>query len=197
MKLLLAALLGIAVFAPATARPAFADTPSPVASPTATPSVLDQTIDVDGVPISIRDLATLIAGLTLVYTPAGPHPSSTLVTKPQSEMPAYDPDWHYVSYTMLNGQPVLTIWTSARLGGKAPFSLIESTGIFGLLDAGFGSAALQTLYVKEKAADAALGPDAANPILNRRKISDQLALMVDNLIRMMHDAKHQRASLGA
>ncbi len=142
-------------------QPAFADTPSPAASPSATPSALDQTIDVDGAPISIRDLVTLIAGVALVYTSAGAHPSSTLVTKAQSEMPTYDPDWHYVSYTMLNGQPLITIWTSERLNGKAPRSLIESTAIFGLLDAGYGGTALQTLYAKEKSADAGKYPTSS------------------------------------
>ena len=142
-------------------------------------------MDLDGTSVTIRDFVTLMAGMTLAFTPAGPHPSSDFITKPQSEMPAYDPDWHYVSSETKNGQPVMTIWVSQRLNGKAPRDLMESTVILGLLDAGYGGAVWQKVYAKSLALDQAQGPNAANPIKNRRDLSDRLAGMIDILMDAM------------
>jgi len=167
-----------------------ADTPAPTAtpSPSGTPNALDTALDVDGMPFTVRDLIHLMSYAVLVYTPAGAHPSSVLVTKAQSDMPAYDPDIHYVSYAMQNGQAVLTIWQTerfARAGGSTSIQPMMSTAILGVLDAGLAPPSLQALYKKEQDADVALGPTAPNPILHRRQMSDQLATMIINLMEML------------
>lgn len=177
----------------ASAALARASTPSPApsasASPaaSASPDVLDEQItDLNGTPLTLRDLSMLLTGLVMVYTPPkAPHPSSILVTKPQSEMPAYDPDWHYVSSTMKDGYPVITIWVSDRLGGKAPFSLMETTALLGLLDSGFGGADWQKIYAYSLARDKAQGPNAADPYKNRREMSARAAALLNALMETL------------
>jgi len=93
---------------------------------------MDQPLDViDGLTSTPKDLTGLFAGVVTTFTPAkAKHPSSVLITKAQSEMPAYDPDWHYVSSaTNAFGDPEITIWTSEKLGGKAPMDPMMHSAI--------------------------------------------------------------------
>ena len=185
---LIAALL-CCISAPALGAQNASPAPSMQASPTASPSAgpLDESLDLDGTAITVRDVVTMFAGVMTAFTPAkAAHPSTVFVTKSQREMPAYDPDWHYAgSATNAFGQPELTIWRSARLGDRAPRDLMESTAAIGLLDAGYGGPRLQAAYAKAKAADAALGPDASNPWKYRRALGDHLALMIDALMDIL------------
>jgi len=81
---------------------------SPLPSASAA-SVLDQTLSVNGVPVPLRDFGTLIAGMLFVYLPRKDAPAkAVIVPKKQSEMPAFDPDFHYVGSDGAPGQPQLT-----------------------------------------------------------------------------------------
>ena len=100
MKRALFFMLAVFVLAPSTVvaggHLAAAQAPPASPSPSASPDVLDHTLDVDGVRVSLRAFATLIATMLSVYVPMkGAHPTSVIVTKKQSEMPAFDPDFHY------------------------------------------------------------------------------------------------------
>lgn len=149
--------------------------------------MLDQQVtDLNGTSLTLRDLTKLLTGLVMVYTPRKvPHPSSILVTKPQNEMPAYDPDWHYASSAMKDGYPVITIWVSDRLHGKAPFSLMETTALLGLLDSGYGGADWQKIYAYSLAQDKAQGPNATDPYKNRRELSAHAAVLLNALMETL------------
>ena len=106
--------------------------------PSASPDVLDHTLDVDGVRIPLRTFAVLIATMLSVYVPMkGAHPTSVIVTKKQSEMSAFNPDFHYAGTDGAPDSPKLTMWISDRLGGKAPRETMESAAILGVLDSGW------------------------------------------------------------
>lgn len=195
IRVVAAAVVGTLLVMP-TGRAFANDSPSPSASATptasATPNALDTTLTVDGMPFTVRDLIKLLSYAVLVYTPPGSHPSANLVTKAQSEMPSYDPDVHYVSNATQNGQVVLTVWQSdrfAKSGNQASIQPMLSAAVFGLLDAGLGEPSLQALYQKERDADTALGPTAPNPLLHRHQMSDQLAVMIINLMEMLNKKK--------
>jgi hypothetical protein len=148
--------------------------------PSASPDSLDQTFDVDGVGIPLRALATLTALMMSVYVPMkGAHPTSVIVTKKQSEMPAFDPDYHYAGTDGTPDKPHLTMWISDRLGGKAPRLALESAAILGILDSGMGGPQLQQVYAAARKDDLALGPAAPDAWKNRRALSVRLTVMVD------------------
>lgn len=157
--------------------------PAPAASPS---DVLDHTVAVDGVTIPLRDFAGLITKLLFVYVPAKcPHATAVIVTKDQSEMPAYDPDFHYAGTDRAPDQPQLTMWVAKRLEGKAPRAVMESAAILGLLDSGLGGVHFQAVYDAARKADLALGPAATDPCQHRRELAARLTSMVDLLMSEM------------
>jgi hypothetical protein len=179
----------------ASRYPAAAQVPPASPLPSASPDVLDHTLDVDGVPVSVRDFATLIATMLSVYVPLkGAHPTSVIVTKKQSEMPAFDPDFHYAGNDGAPGSPQLTMWISDRLGGKAPRTTMESAAILGVLDAGWGGPQFQQVYAAARKDDLALGSAATDTWKNRRALSLRLTSMVDVMMAAM---TKQRAAHGS
>jgi hypothetical protein len=163
--------------------------------PSASPDGLDQTFDVDGVRVPLRALATLTALMLSVYVPMkGAHPTSVIVTKKQSEMPTFDPDYHYAGTDGTPDQPQLTMWISDRLGGKVRRPVMESAAILGILDSGMGGPELQQVYAAARKDDLALGPAASDAWKNRRALSLRLTLIVDAMMDMM---TKQRAAPGS
>ena len=151
--------------------------PLPSASPA---SALDQTLSVNGVPVPLRDFGALIAGMLFVYLPRKDAPAkAVIVPKKQSEMPAFDPDFHYVGSDGAPGQPQLTMWISDRLNGKAPRQLMESAAILGLLDSGYGGDNFQQVYAAARKDDLALGPAETDTWKNRRALSLRLTSMIE------------------
>ncbi|HEY0394415.1 MAG TPA: hypothetical protein VGD01_07950 [Candidatus Elarobacter sp.] len=158
---------------------------SPLPSPSPG-SVLDHTVDVNGVPVPLRDFSTLIVAMLFVYVPGKGAPAKgVIVTKKQSEMPVFDPDFHYAGSDGAPGQPQLTMWISDQLHGKAPRAMMESAAILGLLDSGFGGAQFQQVYAAARTDDLALGPAATDAWKNRRALSLRLTSMVDLLMDAM------------
>lgn len=166
--------------APHAAR-ADSATPTPAAS--ATPSALDKTTDIEGTPVTLRDIATLMATSMAVYLRLkDPHPTAVFVTKPQRDMPGSDPNLYYAGNEIKDGQPVLTIWASDRLNGVTSLGQMQMAAVLGLLDAGQGGATLQAIYAKQRAADAALGASAADPLKNRRDMAASIVAIFDAIL---------------
>jgi hypothetical protein len=197
-----ALLFTLAVFALGTsavvmcADPGAAQTAPASPAPAASASAgVDRTLDVNGVPVPLRDFAELTARMLFVYIPSkSPHATAVIVPKKQSEMPSYDPDFHYAGTDGAPDQPLLTMWISDRLNGKAPRDTMESAAILGLLDSGMGGPNFQKLYAAARDADAALGPSATDSWKNRRALSRQLTVMVDAI---MEAVAKQRAAGGS
>ncbi len=118
-----------------------------------------------------------------VYLPLkGPHPTAVFVAKPQSAMPASDPNLYYAGSELKDGQPVLTIWASRNLNGVTTLGSMQIVAVLGLLNDGKASAALRAIYAKQQAEDAALGPNAADPLKNRRDMAESLAATFDAIL---------------
>ncbi len=190
MKRVLVFMLAVVVVVP----PAFVTCPHPAAAqaspasplPSASPGVLDQTLDVDGVRVPLRSFAVLIATMLSLYVPMkGPHPTAVIVTKKQSEMPAFDPDFHYAGTDGASDSPKLTMWISDRLGGKAPRDTMQSAAILGVLDSGLGGPQLQQVYAAARNDDLALGPAATDTWKNRRALAMRLTTLVDVMMAAM------------
>jgi len=190
MKNVLVLALAVFVLAPSTVvtcpYPAVAQVSPASPLPSASPGVLDQTLDVEGVPVPLRDFATLIALMLSVYVPMkGAHPTSVIVTKKQSEMPAFDPDFHYAGNDGSPDQPKLTMWVSDRLGGKPPHDAMTSAAILGILDSGLGGPQFQQVYAAARKDDLALGPAATDTWKNRRALSARLTTLIDVMMAGM------------
>jgi len=124
MKTVLVFMLAVVVVVPSTfvaCRHPVAAQASPASPlPSASPGPLDQTLDVDGVRVPLRSFAILIASMLSLYVPMkGAHPTAVIVTKKQSEMPAFDPDFHYAGTDGAPDSPKLTMSRvdSVTLGG--------------------------------------------------------------------------------
>ncbi|MBV9097702.1 MAG: hypothetical protein JO079_06570 [Frankiaceae bacterium] len=199
MRKVLVFLMACFVLAPSSVvtcpQPAAAQVVPASPLPSAPPaSVLDHTVSVDGVPVPLRDFATLIAAMLFVYVPGKNAPAKgVIVTKKQSEMPAFDPDFHYAGSDGAPGQPQLTMWISDRLNGRAPRAVMESAAILGLLDSGFGGAQFQRVYAAARKDDLALGPAETDTWKNRRALSVRLTSMVE----LIMDEIKQRQAAGS
>jgi hypothetical protein len=199
MKNVLVFALAVFVLVPSTVvtcpYPAAAQVSPASPLQSASPDALDRTLDVDGVPVPMRDFATLIALMLSVYVPMkGAHPTSVIVTKKQSEMPSFDPDFHYAGTDGSSDQPQLTMWISDRLGGKVPRPTMESAAILGILDSGMGGRQLQQVYAAARKDDLALGPAGTDTWKNRRALSLRVTLIVDVI---MDEIAKQRATRGS
>ena len=190
MKRVLVFMLAVFVLVPSTVvagrHPAAAQVPPASPMPSASPDVLDQTLDVDGVRVPLRAFAVLIATMLSVYVPLkGAHPTSVILTKKQSEMPAFDPDFHYAGTDGAPDSPKLTMWVSDRLGGKPPHEAMLSAAILGVLDSGLGGPQFQQVYAAARNDDLALGPAATDGWKNRRALAMRITTLVDVMMAQM------------
>lgn len=169
---------------PGTARAdSTAASPSPSPAASASPDVMSKTIDIEGSPVTLHDIAIFMAEAMTVYLPLkDPHPTAVFVSKPQSDMPKYAPSLYYAGNALKDGQPVLTIWASNDLNGKTTLGAMQMAAVLGLLDAGQGGAAIQAIYVKERTADMALGANESDPLKNRRDMAASLVAVFDAIL---------------
>lgn len=151
--------------------------PQPTPSPTAVPITIhvvkpQKTLDMAGVQVPYADYLPLdleiYASAVNGKDPALVH--VTRVLKGGAEMPPYDWTWHYAGKQTQNGLQTIEVWVCVNLSPSEQLVAQHQGTLLGLLDAGSGGPVLQGVYAKAKAADDALGPNAADPFVNRRKL---------------------------
>lgn len=59
---------------------------------------------------------------------------------------------------------------------------MQMVTVLGLLDAGHGGTTLQEIYARQRAADAALGANATDPLKNRRDMAESLVAAFDAVL---------------
>lgn len=134
---------------------------------------------IEGVTITRADIAQL---LTALHTALKPNDSTIPIVvslKAPSEMPAYDPQWHYAGIQEQNsGVRAMTIWINSNLKSADQQNAIEASFLLALTDGGYGGKAFKQLYDIYAAKDAQLPPDAPDPFLNRQKFAAALVNIV-------------------
>jgi len=153
---------------------AHAPPPAPLTTPT--PTVIQiakpqTTLDMGGVQVPYADYLTLNlemhAAAVNSKDPAFVHAVKTM--KGGNEMPPFDWMWHYAGKQTQNGVQTIAVWVCANLSPQEQITAERQATLLGLLDAGLGGTALQQTFATASAADAALGPQAADPFTNRHK----------------------------
>ncbi len=153
--------------------------PSPAPSPT--PMVIDvakpvPTLNMGGVQVAYADYLTLVfAEQAALLKGKAKVVHAVEILKGGDEMPPYSPYWSYVGKGTRNGIPTVTVWVCGNLSPQEQRTAMTDGTLMGLLDSGIGGPALQKAFAAASAADAALGPNAADPFANRRELVLKIA----------------------
>jgi hypothetical protein len=141
----------------------------------ALPAHADAT-QIEGVTVTSTDITQL---QTALHTALRPNDSTIPIMvslKPPSDMPLYDPVWHYVGIQQQNESPkAMVVWINSNLKGQELQNAIASSFLLALADGGYGGTAFKQLYDIYAAKDAQLPANAPDPFLNRRKFAAALA----------------------
>jgi|GEM_PF-3865155 len=151
--------------------------PPPMPAPSPTPVVLQLlkpqgALTMAGVEVPYNDYATLsFAVQTAISGGANPIvPRVVESIKGGNEMPAFDWAWHYAGKQTQAGVQTIAVWICGNLSPVEKTSALKQATLLGLLDSGQGGAVLQKAYAAARDADTALGSQAPDPFLNRRKL---------------------------
>lgn len=148
-------------------------------------ALASRTLVVDGVSFEAADVAKLLGGVKAAFSPTDHSVHIALSLKPAGDMPAYDPQWHYVGAQRLpDGTPSIDGWVLATLPQDQLTSAFEAIALLGLADSGYAGPNWKALYDRFAAEDAALGPTATDPFVNRRKFADQLVKLFQSVLQM-------------
>lgn len=139
-------------------------------------------IQLEGVTITNAEIRQL---LTALHTALKPNDSTIPIIvslKAPSEMPSYDPQWHYVGIQeQQNGRiKAMIVWVNSGLKGADQQTAIASSFLLALADGGYGGTAFKQLYDIYAAQDAQLPTNAPDPYLNRHRFAAALAKMVQS-----------------
>ena len=137
---------------------------------------------IEGVTVTNGDVTQL---LTALHTALKPNDSTIPVIvslKAPTEMPSYDPQWHYVGIQQQqnNGVKAMVVWFNSGLKGADLQAAIVSAFLLALADGGYGGTAFKQLYDIYAAKDGQLPPNAPDPYLNRHKFAAALAKMAQS-----------------
>lgn len=124
--------------------------------------------------VNQNDLRQLLNALHTALSPADNKVMVAL--KKPSEMPSYAPDWYYAGLTPgSNGAgPAITVWVRDDLKGDIAESAMAKSFMLGLMDGNYAGTDMKQLYDAYAKLDAAQGPNAPNPFVNRQKLADAL-----------------------
>jgi hypothetical protein len=90
-------------------------------------------------------------------------------------MPPYDRQWHYAdAHLGTDGAPAITVWFAEGLPQQVIENDMKAGLLLGLAQTGYAGNKWQELYARYAARDAALGPKAVDPFLNRRALAEEL-----------------------
>jgi hypothetical protein len=137
---------------------------------------------IEGVTVTNADITQL---LTALHTALKPNDSTIPIIvslKAPSEMPSYDPQWHYVGMQkeQNSGVNAMIVWVNSDLKGADQQNAIASSFLLALTDGGYGGTAFKQLYDIYAGKDAQLPSTAPDPFLNRHKFAEALAKMVQS-----------------
>jgi hypothetical protein len=134
---------------------------------------------IEGVTITPADITQL---LTALHTALKPNDSTIPIMvslKSSSEMPAYDPQWHYAGIQeQSNGVKAMNVWIDSTLKGTDQQNAIEASFLLALTDGVYGGKAFKQLFDIYAAKDAQLPSNSPDPALNRQKYAAALLNMV-------------------
>jgi hypothetical protein len=167
--------LAVIPTAPLRAQTTASPTVAPAASPTATPA----SIQIQGVTVTMADIAQLIEAVHQALQPNEMTVPILIDAKKPTEMPSYDPVAHYVGIQEQGGKKVLLIWLNAA--DKADAFRDAKTGAFALAvtDGGYAGPAFKQLYDVYAAQDAQLPANAPDPYLNRHRFASALVHVIN------------------
>lgn len=136
---------------------------------------------IEGVTVTNADITQL---LTALHTALKPNDSTIPVVvslKAPSEMPAYDPQWHYVGIQeQQGGVKAMVVWFNSGLKGADLQTAITTAFLLAITDGGYAGTAFKQLYDIYSAKDAQLPANVSDPYLNRHKFAAALAKMVQS-----------------
>lgn len=133
-----------------------------------------------GVTVSDGDVKMMLVALHHALQPNDDAVLVAVSMKTAAEMPVYERDWHYAGTDQKDGKPNVHVWLVQGLSGVALQHAITASFMLGLADAGYGGAAWKNAYVAAAAADSALGSDAKDPFVNRRKLAESMSNLAES-----------------
>jgi hypothetical protein len=148
---------------------------------TALPARAGGSVQIEGVTITASDVSQLLDSLHKALSPDDNSIAVVISLKKPSEMPAYDPRWHYAGITEDKpGVPTMHVWIEADLKGADLQNAIEAGIMLALTDGGYGGPSFKKLYDIYAQEDAQLPANVPDPFLNRHKFAIALANMLDS-----------------
>lgn len=139
-------------------------------------------IQIEGVTVTSADITQLLKAFQTAVKPDDSTIPIIISLKAPSEMPPYDPQWHYVGIEerQNGGVKAMIVWFSSDLKGADLQNAIFSSFPLALADGGYGGTAFKQLYDIYAAKDAQLPPNAPDPYLNRHRFAAALAKMLQS-----------------
>jgi hypothetical protein len=145
-----------------------------------TASAAAQVTQIEGVSITQKDLDQLFAAFRLALKP-NDHTIPILIDiKKSSEMPAYDPQYHYIGATLdAKGARTFEFWVNGDLQ-KADLQNAITSGVFlAITDGGYAGSAFKSLYDLYQKEDSQLPANAPDPFLRRQKFAAALVKLLN------------------
>jgi hypothetical protein len=136
-------------------------------------------VQIDGVTVTSADVMTLLTALHTALNPKDTTIPIVVSLKPASDMPSYDPAWHYSGIAASQAGPkTLSVWFNRDLKGPALETAIAQAFLLALTDGGFGGATFKEIYDAAAAKDAQLPATATDPYLNRHQLAVELTKLL-------------------
>jgi hypothetical protein len=175
VSLIILAALVFVLSAAVRAQSAASPTPAPAASPTTTPA----SIQIQGVTVTMADIAQLVAAVHQALQPNEMTVPIIIEAKSSTEMPSYDPVAHYVGIQDQAGKKVMVVWLNST--DKADTFRDAKAGAFALAitDGGYAGPAFKQLYDVYAEQDAKLPANAPDPYLNRHRFASALVHVIN------------------
>lgn len=151
---------------------------------TPAPAGQQRSWNIDGTTFTGDEVLHLFAGMHKALDQNDSSIHVSLQEKKASEMPAFDPKWHCAEAVMQpDNSPKVTIWIADDSAHDLALfkTAVEACIFTGLAETGYGGPTWKALYDRFAAEDAALGPNAPVPNLNRRRLGLQLAGFYDQV----------------
>ncbi|HEX5275097.1 MAG TPA: hypothetical protein VFW34_07465 [Candidatus Rubrimentiphilum sp.] len=136
-------------------------------------------VQIEGVTITTGDVRRLFEALRAALKPDDKTIPIIVSVKKASEMPSYDPQYHYLGISQdAKGARQMRVWLNKDLSAKDSTNAIAAAFFLAITDGGYAGPAFKTLYDVFDKEDAQLPANAPDPFLNRHRFA---AALVDQL----------------
>jgi hypothetical protein len=140
-----------------------------------TVSAATDSVQIEGVTITADDMRRLFAALNLALKPNDSTIPILVSMKKASEMPPYDPQYHYLGISKdAKGARQMRVWINGDLSDKDSTDAIAAAFFLAIADGGYAGPAFKSLYDVFAKEDAQLSPNAPDPFLNRHRFAAAL-----------------------